>query len=220
MQKTLTRKPCRILVWRPRDSRPKAAESMLESRNIHARRRRFSCSNSTKPSPNTAKIMLKSCGIHAETQPERCRPPMESRADAASLLRIPNAQRARGVLFDDTKPAQLRATSHHRRLSSRAPEAPNSIAAAGRYRRLPNHNAASRSQITGKQAALPTNNQRRCDSGSRSFLCARALPQRSRLRFRAANEFSWWRQSTRHRRTAWAQPSPRVQTQAKAQTQA
>ena len=202
MQKTLTRKPCRILVWRPRDSRPKTAESMLKSRNIHARRRRFSCSNSTK-------IISKHRKNHAQKlRNSRRKPtrtlstPMESRADAASLLRIPNAQRARGVVFDDTKPAQLRATSHHRRLSSRVSAAPNRIAAAGRYRRLLNYNAASRSQITGKRAASPATGRRRRDSGSRSFLCARALPQRSRLRFRVANEFSWWRQSTQHRRTA------------------
>lgn len=190
MQKTLTRKPCRILVWRPRDSRPKTAESMLKSRNIHARRRRFSCSNSTKPSPNTAKIMIKGRGIHAETSPECRRIPSKTRADSASLPRIPNAQHASGMIFDDTKPAQHRATSHHRRLSSRASAAPNRIAAAGRYRRLLNYNAASRSQITGKRAASPATGRRRCDSGSRSFLCARALPQRSRLRFRVANEFS------------------------------
>lgn len=202
MQKTLTRKPCRILVWKPQDSRPKTAESMLKSRNIHARRRRFSCSNSTKTiskhRENHAQELRNSCRNPTRTLST----PMESRADAASLLRIPNAQRARGVVFDDTKPAQRRATSHHRRLSSRASAAPNRIAAARRYRLLLNYNAASRSQITGKRAASPATGRRRCDSGSHSFLYARALPRRSRLRFRVANEFSWWRQSAQHRRTA------------------
>lgn len=103
IRKTLTRKPCRILVWRPRDSCPKTAESMLESHDIHARTAR-------KASPNTAKIMLTSRRIHVETQPECCRPPTESRADSASLLRIPNAQRARGVVFGNTEPAPRRAS--------------------------------------------------------------------------------------------------------------
>lgn len=193
---------------------------MLESRDIHARRRRFSC-------PNSTKSISKHRENHAQKpQNSRRNPnralsvPTESRTDSASLLRIPNAQRARGMVFDDTEPAPRRATSHHRRLSSRASAAPNRIAAAGRYRRLLNYNAASRSQITGKRAASPATGRRRCDSGSHSFLYARALPRRSRLQFRAANEFSWWRRSTRHRKTAWAQPSPRAQTRAKAQIQA
>lgn len=76
---------------------------MLESHDIHARTAR-------KASPNTAKIMLKSRRIHVETQPECCRPPTESRADSASLLRIPNAQRARGVVFGNTEPAPRRAS--------------------------------------------------------------------------------------------------------------
>lgn len=156
---------------------------MLEGDDFHARTAR-------KPSPNSAKTMLKSCGIHEENQPKCRRSPTESRADAASLLQIPNAQHARGVVFDDTKPAPRRATSHHRRLSSRASAAPNRIAAAGRYRLLLNYNAASRCQITGKRAASPATGRRRCDSGSHSFLYARALPQRSRLRFQVANEFS------------------------------
>ena len=173
---------------------------MLEGDDFHARTARIA-------SPNTAKVMIKGRGIHAETSPECRRIPSKTRADSASLPRIPNAQHARGMIFDDTEPAPRRAsphraTSHHRQLPSRASTAPNRIAAAGRYRLLLNYNAASRSQITGKRAASPATGRRRCDSGSRSFLCARALPQRSRLRFRAANEFSWWRQSTRHRRTA------------------
>lgn len=172
---------------------------MLESDDYHVRIAR-------KSFPNTAKIMLKSRRIHAETQPECRRSSTESCADSASLPRIPNAQRASGMIFDGTKPAPRRAsphrvTSHHRRLSSRASAAPNCIAAVGRYRRLLSHNAASPSKTTGKRIASPTTGRRRCDSGSRSFLCARALPRRPRLQFRVANEFSWWRQSTQHRKT-------------------
>ena len=190
----------------PRDSCPKTAESMLESRDIHARRRRFSC-------PNSTKSISKHRENHAQKpQNSRRNPnralslPTESRADSASLLRIPNAQRARGMVFDDAEPAPRRAsphraTSHHHQLPSRASAAPNRIAVAGRYRRLLSHNAASPSKTTGKRIASPTTGRRRCDSESRSFLCAQALPRRQRLQFRAANEFSWWRQSMQHRKT-------------------
>ena len=174
-----------------------AARFAPENCGIHAEKSQYPCSKATIFMPEQHETISKHRENHAQELRNSCRnptrtlsTPMESRADAASLLRIPNAQRARGVVFDDAKPAQLRATSHHRRLSSRVSAAPNRIAAAGRYRRLPNHNAASRSQITGKRAASPATGRRRCDSGSRSFLCARALPQRSRLRFRVANEFS------------------------------
>lgn len=210
-----------------------AARFVPENRGIHAGKSRYPCSKATIFMPEQHEKHLqtprKSCSKAAEftskPNPSVVDPPTESRADSASLLRIPNAQRARGVVFGNTEPAPRRAsprraTSHHRRPSSHTSAAPNRIAAAGRYRRLLSHNAASPSQITGKRIASPTTGRRRCDSGSRSFLCARALPRRPRLRFRVANEFSWWRQSTQHRKTAWAQPSPHAQTRAKAQTQA
>ena len=175
----------------------KAARFVPESCGIHAGKPQYPCSKATIFMLEQHETISKHRENHAQELRNSCRnptrtlsTPMESRADAASLLRIPNAQRARGVVFDDTKPAQHRATSHHCRLSSRASAAPNRIAAAGRYRRLLNYNAASRSQITGKRAASPATGRRRCDSGSRSFLCARALPQRSRLRFRVVSEFS------------------------------
>ena len=65
-------------------------ETISEHRENHAQELRNSCRNPTRTLST----------------------PMESRADAASLLRIPNAQRARGVVFDDTKPAQRRASPH------------------------------------------------------------------------------------------------------------
>ena len=174
-----------------------------ENCGIHAGKSQYPCSKATIFMPEQHEKHLqtprKSCSKAAEFT-SKPKPdvavPTESRADSASLLRIPNAQRARGMVFDDTEPAPcraspLRATSHHRQLPNRTSAAPNRIAAAGRYHRLLSHNAASPSKTTGKRIASPTIGRRRCDSGSRSFLCARALPRRPRLRFRAANEFSW-----------------------------
>ena len=85
---------------------------MLESHDIHARKRRFSC-------PNSTKSISKHRENHAQKpQNSRRNPnralsvPTESRADSASLLRIPNAQRARGMVFDDTEPVPRRASPH------------------------------------------------------------------------------------------------------------
>ena len=171
---------------------------MLEGDDFHARTAR-----------NHLQTPRKSCSKAAEftSKPKPSVVGPHGITRSASLPRIPNVQHASGMVFDDTEPAPRRAsphraTSHHRRLSSRASAAPNRIAAARRYRLLLNYNAASRSQITGKRAASPATGRRRCDSGGHSFLYARALPRRSRLRFRVANEFSWWRQSAQHRKTA------------------
>ena len=190
-----------------------AARFVPENCGIHAGKSRYPCSKATifmlEQHENHLQTPRKSCSKAAEftSKPKPSVVGPHGITRSASLPRIPNVQHASGMVFDDTEPAPRRAsphraTSHHRRPSSRASTAPNRIAVAGRYRRLPSHNAASPSKITGKRAASPTTGRRRCDSTSRSSLCARALPRRPRLQFRAANEFSWWRQSTQHRKTA------------------
>lgn len=136
-----------------------AAIFMFERNVFHAQIAR-------KPFPNTAKIMLDSCRIHAETQPERCRPP-------------------HGIM------RRRRFAPANPRLGSAAPPAIIvALRAAALRCRVPGNSPTSLSGIVGQWTALPTIERRRCDSVSRSFLCARALPQRSRLRFRTASEFS------------------------------
>lgn len=83
---------------------------MPENCVIHAGKSRYPCSNSTKS-------ISKHRENHAQKpQNSRRNPtrvlstPTESRADSASLLRIPNAQRARGVVFGNTEPAPRRAS--------------------------------------------------------------------------------------------------------------
>ena len=78
---------------------------MLEGDDFHAQTTRMA-------SPNTAKVMIKSRGIHAETSPECRRIPSKTRADSASLPRIPNAQHASGMIFDDAEPVPRRASPH------------------------------------------------------------------------------------------------------------
>lgn len=181
---------------------------MFESDVFHARIAR-------KPFPSTAKIMLDSCRIHAETQTRALSTPTESRADAASLPRIrdsaaprhqPSSSRSEQRRYGAGQQPHI--TKRHRWLASRVSVAPNRNATVGRCRQLLNHNAAplvcttcqqsaslggiasQPNRATHQQAASLAIGQRRCDSVSRSFLCARALPQRSRLLFRAVSEFS------------------------------
>lgn len=115
MQKTLTRKPCRILVQRPRDSCPKTAESMLKSRNIHARRRRFSC-------PNSTKIISKHRENHAQELRNSYRNPTRMLSTPHGITRglrfaPANSQRAAhsrgGFRRHQTSPARSVATSRH-----------------------------------------------------------------------------------------------------------
>ena len=69
---------------------------MLEQHEKHLQTPRKSCS--------------KAAEFTSKPNPSVVDPPTESRADSASLLRIPNAQRARGVVFGNTEPAPRRAS--------------------------------------------------------------------------------------------------------------
>ena len=109
-------------------------------------------------------FMPECCRIHAEAQTRALSIPPQNHAQMPPRSRESAAR-------------QHRTTSHHRRTP-------------GSGAMVPGNNPTSLSGTVGQWIALPAIGRRHCDSASRSFLCARALPQRSRLLFRAASESS------------------------------
>ena len=144
----------------------KAARFMRESGRTHSQKRRYSC-------PNNMKTTSKHRKNHAPKLRNSCR-------NLAQMLSTPHGVTRRRRLA----PANPR-------LDSAAPPAIIvALQTAALWCRVPGNNLSSLSGTVGQWIALPAIGRRRCDSVSRSSLCARALPQRSRLRFRAASESS------------------------------
>ena len=154
-------------------------------------------------------------GFTQKLKPERCRPPRNhaqtpprSRESATRQRRTTSHHRHTTRQRRYSAGQQPLITKRRRWLASRVSVAPNRNATVGRCHQLLNHNAAplfcttcqqsaslgdiasQPNRATHQQAASLAIGRRRCDSVSRSSLFARALPQRSRLRFRAVSEFS------------------------------
>lgn len=95
----------------------KAARFVLENCGIHAEKSQYPCLKATIFMLEQHENHLQTPRNHAQELRNSYRnptrmlsTPTESRADSASLLRIPNAQRARGVVFGNTEPVPRRAS--------------------------------------------------------------------------------------------------------------
>lgn len=175
---------------------------MPEQHENHFQAPQKSCSQAAefmqKPRPN----VVESPRNHAQA-PLGFRGSLARQRRAISHHRHTTRQRRYGA------GQQPRITKRRRWLASRVSVAPNRNAAVvGRCHQLLNHNAAplvcttcqrsaslggiasQPNRATHQQAASLAIGQRRCDNVSRSSLCARAWPQRSRLLFRAVSESS------------------------------
>ena len=150
-----------------------AARFVPENRGIHAEKSRYPCSKATIFMPewheNHFQAPRKSCSIAAGFT-QKFNP---SVVDPHGITRRRRFAPANPQLGSAAPPAIIVA-----------------LQTAALRCRVPGNSPTSLSGTVGQWIALLAIGRRRCDSASRSFLCARALPQRSRLRFRAVSEFS------------------------------